>query len=300
MGEVAKAIIHAAPSAAEQHTSGIPVEGTFRADESIRAAASQTRDTPAKHAVSVAPTAVSEVSATDRVERVDRVVDKAAGGARVVPASESTSVVAVKEASEPALPQQSRAPRKRALEEASGTAQTVPSKRERAEQSVPPSSSASADLDFGVMLSPSRKPRGQKLTADLNESFAETAQRERVVAPRPPLSVSQMSVKQDAGAEWILSARVKLPPPQTPSFTFADDVKEEIPVVADTIEMHIPIRMHVAEPNIRNAAVGNTRDVRKFRKNLVRFVEAEDRISKSTMVALLPKESERQIQVLLA
>jgi len=49
----------------------------------------------------------------------------------------------------------------------------------------------------------------------------------------------------------------------------------------------------------RSSSNYSSRDVRRFRKNFVRFVSVEDLITSEHMEAVLPKESEREIQLRL-
>ena len=66
--------------------------------------------------------------------------------------------------------------------------------------------------------------------------------------------------------------------------------------VAETIEKTLPVRS-IAMKNVCGPSSRVSNDKRKFIKNYVRVACDSARISKNSMVLLLPKESERELQV---
>jgi hypothetical protein len=69
--------------------------------------------------------------------------------------------------------------------------------------------------------------------------------------------------------------------------------------VAETVEMHIPMKLKqtAGSGNRSGGIVRVSGDVRKFRKNAIPHVDDLSRICKRDMILMLPKESEREVQV---
>lgn len=200
-------------------------------------------------------------------------------------------------------------PTKRPREEAVPIPATSPSepvetKRSRLtpQAAVPPAPSPAVEdkpadashfrfnLQIASVQSPAPVPAPSPPTVKVAKSSKRSTQ--ALQASQLPPKVSAVSTEG-----WLTSHKTQ---PDKDSREVAPEPVEEKEeerfdyIVAETVEVRIPMR---AQRPLAHAKKSSCSDFRRFKKNFVRRMDDDVKLSKRDMTLILPKESEREIQV---